>query len=46
MIVGKERMEDALESSLTSLESEEFLHEEIEFTIFYLFSWSRNLNEL
>ena len=45
-MVSKEKMEEALENSLSSLQSEDFLHEEIDFTIFYLFSWSRNLNEL
>lgn len=45
-VVSKEKMEEALENSLSSLQSEDFLHEEIDFTIFYLFSWSRNLNEL
>lgn len=45
-LVSKEKMEEALENSLSSLQSEDFLHEEIDFTIFYLFSWSRNLNEL
>ena len=45
-LICKEKMEEALENSLSSLQSEDFLHEEIDFTIFYLFSWSRNLNEL
>lgn len=43
-VISKEKMEEALENSLSSLQSEDFLHEEIDFTIFYLFSWSRNLN--
>jgi hypothetical protein len=44
--VSKETMVDALENSLSSIQSETFLHDEIDFTIFYLFSWSRNLEKL
>lgn len=45
-VVSREAMIDALENSLSSIQSETFLHEEIDFTIFYLFSWSRNLEQL
>ena len=46
VFVRKETLIDVLENTLSSLQSETFLYEEIDFTIFYLFGWSKDLRRL
>ena len=46
LLVSKEQLEEAMELNLSSVRSEAQLQEEIDFTIFYLFSWSHTLSEL
>ena len=46
LCVSKEQLIEAMEVNLCSVRSESQLEQEINFSLFYLFSWSRNLNEL